>query len=99
MDVGLPQGSVAGPGMFSYHTYPTGKIIQKHDLKYHMHADDTQICTEFNPRIPGDSVTALFKLESYAAEIKNWMNSCNLNVNKDKREFFVANSKNTLNYI
>ena len=36
MDFGLPQGSVVGPGMFSYYTYPLGKIIQKHNLKYHI---------------------------------------------------------------
>ena len=99
MEFGLPQGSVVGPGMFSYYTYPLGKIIQKHNLKYHIYADDTQIYIEFNPRIPGDSVTALFKLESCITEIKNWMNMNKLKLNEDKTEFFVASSKNNRNYI
>ena len=70
MDFGLLQGSVVDPRMFSYYTYPLGNIIQNHNQKYHIYADDTQIYTEFNPRIPGDSVTALFKLESCFTEIK-----------------------------
>ena len=52
MDLGQPQGSVVGPGMFSYHTYPLGKIIQKTQPKIPHNADDTQIHTEFHPRIP-----------------------------------------------
>ena len=84
MDFGLPQGSVVGPGMFSYYTYPLGKIIQKHNLKYHIYADDTQLYTELNPRIPGDSVTALFKLESCITETKEWMNVNKLKLNEDK---------------
>ena len=82
--------------MFSYYTYPLGKIIQKHNLKYHIYEDDTQLYTEFNPRIPGDSVTALFKLESCITEIKEWMNVNKLKLNEDKSEFFVASSKSNL---
>ena len=96
MDFGLPQGSVVGPGNY---TYPLGKTIQKHNLKYHIYADDTQLYTEFNPRIPGDSVTALFKLESCITEIKEWMNVNKLKLNEDKTEFFVASSKSNLKFI
>ena len=74
MEFSLPQGSFVGPGMFSYYTYPLGKIIQKHNLKYHIYADNTQIYIEFNPRIPG--VTALFKQESCITEIKQKLDGC-----------------------
>ena len=39
--------------------------MPNHDLKYHIYADDTQLYTEFNPRILEDRIAALFKLESY----------------------------------
>ena len=42
MNFGLPQASVVGPGMFSYYTCQLG-IIQKHNLKYHIYADDTHL--------------------------------------------------------
>ena len=53
--------------MFTYYTYPLGKIIQSHNLKYHIYADDTHIYIEFDPKIPGDTVIALHKLQAVAA--------------------------------
>ena len=85
--------------MLSYYTYPLGKIIQKHNLKYHIYADDTQLYTEFNPHIPGDSITALFNLESCVTEIKEWMNVNKLKRNEDKTEFCFARSKSNLKFI
>ncbi len=75
MDFGLPQGSVVGPGMFSYYTYPLGKIIQKHKLSYHIYADDTQLYIDFDPRKPGDTVSALHKIQACVKDIKLWMNT------------------------
>ena len=40
---GLPQGSVVGPGIFTFYIYPLSKIIQHHNLTYHIYADDIQI--------------------------------------------------------
>jgi len=82
--------------MFSYYTYVIGKIILRHNLKYHRYADDIQIYIEFNPKIPGDAVCALFKLQSCAKDIKLWMSPNKLKLNEDKTEFFIAASKHNL---
>ena len=100
---GKPQGSVVGPGMpgmlVPYLTI--GKIIQSHNLKYHIYADDTQIYIEFDPKIPGDTVIALHKLQVCIKEIRLWMTVIKLKLNEgEKTEFFIAASKhNTMNYL
>ena len=45
---GLPQGSIVGPQSFAIYSIPIGRIIRKHNLQYHLYADDIQLYVPFN---------------------------------------------------
>ena len=87
---GLPQGSIVGPQSFSIYSIPIGRIIRKHNLQYHLYADDIQLYVPFDIHDEESISTALSRLSSCISDIKSWMTLNMLKLNEQKTEFFIA---------
>ena len=69
----VPQGSILGLILFTLYTCPLGSICTKHDINYHMYADDQEIYLSFKPSKAGDKEYCIRRLEMCISEIKKWM--------------------------
>ena len=78
---GVPQGSVLGPTLFNVYCRPLGRIIRKHDISYHMYADDSQLYVDFSP---SDEKTALANLQRCIQEVREWLRENFLLLNDKK---------------
>ena len=96
LQFGVPQGSIIGPKAFTMYSQPVAEIIRQHGVQFHIYADDIHLYVTFNPKIPGDSACAIFKLSSCVINISHWMSCNKLKLNESKTEFFIAASKHNL---
>ena len=85
----VPQGSVCGPSFFCDYTSPICDIFRKHQIPYHLYADDTQIYVPFNLN-EEDSVRE--KLEKCIQDVRDWLCKNYLKLNDSKTDFIILGS-------
>ena len=88
---GVPQGSVLGPTIFCTYAYtiPLGAILRKHNMQFHLYADDTELYCASEIDSCADTMKSI---ESCISDIRSWMISSKLKINDDKTEFLVISS-------
>ena len=90
---GVPQGSILGPLLFSLYMLPLGSIFNRHNIRYHCYADDTQF---YIPVAPENSCS-LSNLFLCLSDIKNWMANNFLQLNENKTEVIIFGPSNSVN--
>ena len=93
LNIGVPQGPVMGPLLFSTYVRQVGDIARGHGVQFHGYADDTQMYMWFSPSGPDSLLNAIRTLERCIENIRNWMLANCLKINDDKTEFMVVVSR------
>lgn len=91
---GVPQGSLLGPFYYLAYASPMEQVVRP-EIDIYGFADDHGLRKSFIPS-PENELDALSQLRDCLTDIKNWMDSCRLQMNCSKTEFIKFGHKKQL---
>ena len=87
------QGSLLGSIHVCVYTLPMGDIMRRHDIEFHLYADDSQLLLTFNPGSPQLAIDAM---QRCITEVSLWMAMNFLKLDDSKSKFVVVGAKGQL---
>jgi hypothetical protein len=96
MICGIPQGSVLGAILFLIYGGDLQRIIEKHGLRPHLYADDSQIYGSCRPSAYLELQT---RISACIDEVADWMRSNRLQLNAAKSEILWSASSRRLHQL
>ena len=86
---GVPQGSCAGPVLFTDYASTINTVMSHHEAKIMAYADDHTIYLSFKPN---NELASIDSIQNCLTEIKNWMNNMKLVMNDSKSDIIIFGS-------
>ena len=80
---GLPQGMILGPQIYILYTADLESILERHGVKMHLYADDTQL---YHHSRTNNLEQAMVKFEACLEDIVQWSSQHRLKLNPTKTE-------------
>jgi len=84
--LGVPQGSVLGPLLFTIYTSPVSTIVNSYSVKQHQYADDTQLFISVSPTGYSAHISNLTKC---LTSVHSWFCLNGMALNHDKSDAII----------
>ena len=89
----VPQGLVLGPLLYLLYVSPLADLLRKHNVEFHLYADDTQIYATFTYNNSDEMEETKRVIELCLIDHRNWMTINKLELDTDKTELAAFYSK------